>query len=126
MRGRDERGQSTVEFALIIPLIIVVLLAVIQVALVAYAQLSISHIARETARAVSFDPTVDVAHLMQDIAPLGTKGLVVEVFFEPSPVSGRTFVVVSVSYQTAPISKLFEAFTAQLAVSTQIKMLSES
>ena len=126
MRGRDERGQSTVEFALIIPLIIVVLLAVIQVALVAYAQLSISHIARETARAVSVDPTVDVAHLMQDIAPLGTNGLVVEVFFEPSPVSGRTFVVVSVSYQTAPISKLFEAFTAQLAVSTQIKMLSES
>ena len=126
MRGRDERGQSTVEFALIIPLIIVVLLAVIQVALVAYAQLSISHIARETARAVSVDPTVDGAHLMQDIAPLGTKGLVVEVFFEPSPVSGRTFVVVSVSYQTAPISKLFEAFTAQLAVSTQIKMLSES
>jgi hypothetical protein len=57
---------------------------------------------------------------------LGTKGLVVEVSFEPSPVSGRTFVVVSVSYQTAPISKLFEAFTAQLAVSTQIKMLSES
>lgn len=126
MRGRDERGQSTVEFALIIPLIIVVLLAVIQVALVAYAQLSISHIARETARVVSVDPTVDVAHLMQDIAPLGTKGLVVEVSFEPSPVSGRTFVVVSVSYQTAPISKLFEAFTAQLAVSTQIKMLSES
>ena len=88
MRRRGERGQSTVEFALIVPLVIVVMLAVIQVALVAYAQLNISHIARETARAVAADPSVDIGRLMQDAIPLGTEGVVIEVLFEPSPVSG--------------------------------------
>ncbi len=126
MRRRGERGQSTVEFALIIPLVIVVLLAVIQVALVAYAQLSISHIARETARAVAADPSVDIGLLMQDTTPLGSDGLVIEVFFEPSPVLGRTFVVVVVSYEIEPISRLFDVFATQLRVSTQVKMLSES
>jgi hypothetical protein len=59
------------------------------------------------------------------VAPLGTEGLAVEVLFEPSPVSGRVFVVVAVSYETASISRLFDLFTTQLRVSTQVKMLSE-
>ncbi|MFT4989874.1 MAG: Flp pilus assembly protein TadG [Acidimicrobiales bacterium] len=126
MRRRGERGQSTVEFALIVPLVIVVMLAVIQVALVAYAQLNISHIARETARAVAADPSVDIGRLMQDAIPLGTEGVVIEVLFEPSPVSGRLFVVVTVSYQTASVSRLFEPFNNQFWVFTEVKMLSES
>ena len=126
MRRRGERGQSTVEFALIVPLVIVVMLAVIQVALVAYAQLNISHIARETARAVAADPSVDIGRLMQDAIPLGTEGVVIEVLFEPSPVSGRLFVVVTVSYQTASVSRLFEQFNNQFWVFTEVKMLSES
>lgn len=125
MRRRGERGQSTVEFALIIPLVIVVLLAVIQVTLVAHAQLSISHIARETARAVAADPSVDIGRLVKDTTPLGSEGLVIEVLFEPSPVSGRTFVVITVSYEVATISALFDPFVSQLGLSAQVKMLSE-
>ena len=84
MRNRDERGQATVEFALIIPLVLVVLLAVVQVAVVAYAQLAVTHLARETARVVAVDPTVDVSILVQERAPLGVDNATIEVVLEPA------------------------------------------
>ncbi len=126
MRRRGERGQATVEFALIIPLVLVVILIVVQVAMVAHAQLSVAHIAREIARAVAADRSVDVGRLTQELAPLGTEGLVIEVIFEPSPVAGRDFVVVAVSYETGRISRLFDPFVTQLTVSSRVKMLTES
>ena len=126
MRRGDERGQSTVEFALIIPLVFVALLVVVQVALVAHAQLTVTHLARETARAIAADPSTDVGLLIQDRTPLGTDDLSIEVLFEPSPVLGRDFVVVVVSYETARISGLFDPFTPQLKVRSQVKMLMES
>lgn len=125
MRRRDERGQATVEFALIIPLVFVALLVVVQVAVVAHAQLSVTHLARETARAVAADPSVDVGRLVQERSTIGTEGLDVEVMFETSSGGGREFVVVVVSYETARISSLFDPFTTQLAVSSRAKMLME-
>lgn len=126
MRQRDERGQSTVEFALIMPLVLVVLLALAQVAIVAHAQLGVTHLAREVARAVAADSSVDVGLLMQERSPLGTNGLIFEVFFEPSPIADREFVVVVVSYETPRISRLFDPFATQMVVSSQVKMLTES
>ncbi len=126
MRRRDERGQATVEFALIIPVVIVMLLAVIQVALVAYFQLGVAHVAREAARAVAVDRTADVGQLVQSNATLGTNDVVIEVLFEPAPVIGREFVVVTVSYEVAPISRLFDPFATQMEVSSRVKMLMES
>ena len=125
MKQRDERGQSTVEFALIIPLVIVVVLAVIQVSLVAYAQLSVTHIARETARAVSVDRDADIDLLSQNVTTLGSEGLVVDVSFTPASLPGREFVVVTVRYQTPPISRLFEPFDSQMEVLAQVQMLME-
>jgi len=56
-RGRDrERGQATVEFAFLLPLVILAVLAVIQVGLVVRDQLGVVHAAREAARAASVDP----------------------------------------------------------------------
>ena len=126
MKHRGENGQATVEFALIIPLVVVVLLAVIQVALVAYAQLGVAHVARETARAVSVDTSTDVSLLAQNMAPFGKNTLNIEVVILPAPPLGREFVVVTVSYQTPPISRLFAPFDTQMRVSAQIKMLVES
>jgi Flp pilus assembly protein TadG len=51
-----ERGQATVEFALILPLIVFALLAILQVGLVARDQVAVVHAAREAARAASVDP----------------------------------------------------------------------
>ena len=53
---RDERGQATVEFALLLPVLVLALLAVIQVALVVRDQVAVVHAAREAARAASVDP----------------------------------------------------------------------
>lgn len=49
--GREDHGQSTVEFALILPLVAIVLLCIIQAGFVVRDQLLVSHAAREAARA---------------------------------------------------------------------------
>jgi Flp pilus assembly protein TadG len=57
-RRRPEGGQATVELALTLPFVAVLLLAVVQVLVVAHAQQRIEHAAREAARvaAVGDDP----------------------------------------------------------------------
>jgi len=61
-----ERGQATVEFALVLPVLVLALLAVLQVALVVRDHVAVVHAAREAARAASVDPdpsrAVRVAH----------------------------------------------------------------
>jgi hypothetical protein len=54
-RLRHEHGQSTVEFAFLLPLIVLAALAVIQVGLVVRDQMGVVHAAREAARAASVD-----------------------------------------------------------------------
>lgn len=55
---RGERGQSTVEFALVLPLVLLMLLSLLQVGIMLRDQLLVSSAAREAAReaAVSTDP----------------------------------------------------------------------
>ncbi|QXC60098.1 pilus assembly protein [Aquihabitans sp. G128] len=54
--GGQEGGQATVELALALPVVVLALLLVVQVALVARAQLLVVHAAREGARAAAVDP----------------------------------------------------------------------
>ncbi len=49
------RGQATVEFALVLPLVVVVCLAVVQVAVVARRDVLVAHAAREAARAAAVE-----------------------------------------------------------------------
>ncbi len=56
-RGKGQRGQATVEFALVLPLIVLFSLIVIQAALVGKDVLLVHHAAREAARASAVDPT---------------------------------------------------------------------
>ena len=53
--SRQEGGQATAEFALLLPLVLVLGLALVQVALVLRDQLVIVHAAREAVRAASLD-----------------------------------------------------------------------
>jgi len=61
LRG-TERGQATVEFAFVLPLVVLSALAVIQVGLVVRDQLGVVHAAREAARVASVerDPSAAV------------------------------------------------------------------
>jgi Flp pilus assembly pilin Flp len=54
-RGRDESGQATVELALALPLLAVLLLALVQVGLVVRAHVLVGHAVREAARAAAVD-----------------------------------------------------------------------
>jgi TadE-like protein len=54
-RAAHERGQATVEFAFLLPLVVLAALAVIQVGLVVRDQMGVVHAAREAARAASVD-----------------------------------------------------------------------
>jgi hypothetical protein len=56
VKQRGEGGQSTVEFALLLPLVVFAALAVIQVGLVVRDRVAVVHAAREAARAASVDP----------------------------------------------------------------------
>jgi Flp pilus assembly protein TadG len=56
-----DAGQAVVETALVLPLVVLFLLAVIQVGLVVRAQVLVTHAAREAARAAAVDPAPDAA-----------------------------------------------------------------
>lgn len=58
--GRDE-GQSSVELALVLPLVVTVLLAVVQVALIGRDEVLVVHAAREAARAAAVDASPGAA-----------------------------------------------------------------
>ncbi len=68
-----DRGQSTVEVALLLPFVVLLLLAVVQVGLVVRDQVLVTHAAREAARAAAVDPepraATDAAASAADLAP---------------------------------------------------------
>jgi Flp pilus assembly protein TadG len=66
-----ERAQSTVELALLLPVVIVLLLAVLQVGLVARDVVLVTHASREAVRAVAVDDAAGAARA----AALASSGL---------------------------------------------------
>jgi len=59
-RGRD-RGQASVELALLLPVVVLLLLAVLQVGLMARDVVLVTHASREAARAAATDPAPSAA-----------------------------------------------------------------
>ena len=53
MRVRDDRGASALEFALVVPVLLVLIFGMIEFGLVFQAQLALTHAAREGARLAS-------------------------------------------------------------------------
>lgn len=60
-RGRETRGQAAVELALVLPLLVMLGLALCQIALVVRDQVLVIHAAREGGRAAAVDPDADAA-----------------------------------------------------------------
>jgi len=56
-----EGGQASVEAALVLPLVVTMLLAVVQVGLVVRAEVLVTHAAREAARAAAVNPDPQAA-----------------------------------------------------------------
>jgi Flp pilus assembly protein TadG len=56
-RTRDTRGQALVEFALVLPLLVLILMGVMQFGLLFWTQITLTQIARDTGRWVASQPT---------------------------------------------------------------------
>ena len=79
LRSTD-RGQATVELALVLPLVALLLLALVQAAVVARDQVLVTHAAREAVRVVAVDDDVDAARRAAERAgPLDADRLEVRV-----------------------------------------------
>ncbi len=61
MTGAGERGQATVELAVLLPVLALVLAALAQLTVLARDELLVVHAAREAARAAAVDPGPDAA-----------------------------------------------------------------
>lgn len=119
--GRDlDRGQSSVEVALLLPFVALLLLAVVQVGLVVRDQVLVTHAAREAARAAAVDPAdgaaTDAAEAATDLAPAR---LDVEVSGRGAPGS-RVRVVVS--YRSATVVPLVGRLLGDVAVTADATM----
>ena len=60
-RGRGDGGQASVELALVLPLVVMLLLAVVQLGLLVRDQILVVHAAREAAREAAVEPAPDAA-----------------------------------------------------------------
>lgn len=126
MTARCDSGQATIEFALIIPVVIVVLLAMGQVAVVAYSQLAVTHMSREIARALAVDPSADRGRLAAEGAGMGQDDLRIETQIVRTGSDNRSTVVVRVSRRPAVLSGIFRHLLDDLVVSAETAMLLES
>ena len=72
MSARRDRGQAAVEFAIVVPVVVVLVLGIVQVAVVAAHRLAVEHLARAAARAasVSSDPASAASGFVADASGL--------------------------------------------------------
>ncbi|MFV0258846.1 MAG: TadE/TadG family type IV pilus assembly protein [Acidimicrobiales bacterium] len=61
VRSGGDAGQATVELVLTLPVVVLLVLGLLQVALVATERIQVAHAVREAARAAAVDPTPAVA-----------------------------------------------------------------
>jgi Flp pilus assembly protein TadG len=85
----SERGQAIVEFALVLPLLLVMILGVVLVAQLGVARLALEHAAAEGARAGSLTNDDDLVRstVAAAVAPLDAS--LVKVIIEPSRSEGQ-------------------------------------
>lgn len=119
----NERGQSTVELALCLPLVVIILAALVQVGLLAIDNVKLWHAAREAARVAAVDS--DHAEISRAAERSGLQGLDIEV--EPGDLYRRQGepVTVHVSYSPSTripvIGSLFDELVMEADASMRIE-----
>lgn len=76
--NRDERGQSTVELALCLPIVVIILAIVVQIGVIAIDRVKVWHAAREAARVAAVDPDTEAIRRAAESAGLEPLELVIE------------------------------------------------
>ena len=110
---RFEQGSAVVEFALVLPLILVLLLGVVEVAAVARIEIQLVHAAREGAREAAASP--DTSRAVSAVrTALGDRGASARVAVSrPSTVGDTASVAVRMPYRLA--APIFGGITVTLS-----------
>ena len=119
MHGTRDRGQATVEFALALPVVVILVLGVVQLVVVARDQLAVELAAREGARAAAVAAARDGAATDAALAAVTLRPLDISV----STSGGR--VTVSVTHQTRTDVPLIGLAIGDVEVSASVTMLQE-
>lgn len=93
---KNEKGQSLIEFAILLPLLLLLLMGILEFGLMLNAYLSINNSAREGARLGIVDGSnLEISELITNLSPnLNTENLVVNIIpLEGSRKSGDTLTV---------------------------------
>lgn len=121
-RGRGDSGQATVEVALVLPFLVVLLLAMAQVGLIIRAQVMVIHSAREAARAVAVDTDADATEAVLRASTLDAARTTVDVSGSLDP-GGH--VTVTVNYTVAPSVPLAGSLIGDIDLDASATMLVE-
>lgn len=116
-----ERGQATVELALVLPVVVVLLLAVVQVGQVVRYRVVVVHTAREVARAAAVAPTPPTVGDVGARHGLDPSRLRVSV----APPDATGFVRVTVGYDIATDVALIGALVPDVGVEASAQMVAE-
>ena len=121
LRGRGARGQATVEFALVLPLVLGLALSIVQVGLVVRDQIMVVNAAREGARTAAVQPLL--AEARQSAIDSGA--------LDPQRTTvlmsqGSATVTVTVSYQSTTTVPIIGTLVGDITMSESTTMRSES
>jgi Flp pilus assembly protein TadG len=117
-RTRGERGQATVELVLVLPVILTLLLAAIQVGVVARDRLLLAHAAREAARTAAVEPDpAAVAGAARAATTLDGDRLVVALGRNTQP---GDRLVVQVSYRSPTSVPVVGLLVGDVALHTEV------
>jgi len=120
--GASDEGQSAVELALVLPLLVALMFAVAQIGLVVRAQIMVLHAAREAVRVVSVDPAADAEGAVLAAAKLDGPRTVVAVTGDTAP---GGLVTVEVTYDVSTEVPLVGPFFGDVEVSGTATMMVE-
>ncbi|WP_203291495.1 TadE/TadG family type IV pilus assembly protein [Maricaulis parjimensis] len=123
--GRDRSGAGALEFALISPALIFMIIGVIQVSLALYKGSTVQWIAERAVRTAMIDASVDASALTQiiqtDLAEMG-EDLQVEVAFQVDDTGAVPIGRIQVDYAYPVTLPLVETFYATFSVDSVVPM----
>lgn len=125
MGRRADRGQSTVEFALVLPAIAAVVLVVAQIGLLIQAQIAATHAAREIARVLAVAPDSDPYATLERVSDLRSDRVQLQVSLRFADIEEREIVEVRVTYAVPVVATVLAFLDGNVEVSARAAMLVE-
>ena len=119
MRRQQDAGQAAVEFAIALPVVVVLVLGIVQLVVVARDQLVVELVAREAARAASVSANPEASAERAADGATALRPLVIATRVD------NEHVTVSVEYTDSTDVPLIGAFIADVTVTARVTMVRE-